>query len=237
MSGSMKEDKEQILRLILGIENSEDRKSTLQLALKQARRLIGITSKEEASYTLFQRRNSKDANSRDALIDTIFEACSDEEMDILTSLSLYLIVLDQLGHIFGSRSNKSNRVKEALEKSNINTGLKDIELEEIADLRNSINHNFGLACYNPSRNLGVRKYTICIVEDGKQQPIVDAIKEWEGDWCCKNDNTSVHIYPFSLINLIERVIDSYIKQYNDEKLYTPLCVEELKTRFTIRINT
>ena len=149
MSGSMKEDKEQILRLILGIENSEDRKSTLQLALKQARRLIGITSKEEASYTLFQRRNSKDANSRDALIDTIFEACSDEEMDILTSLSLYLIVLDQLGHIFGSRSNKSNRVKEALEKSNINTGLKDIELEEIADLRNSLNHNFGLACYNP----------------------------------------------------------------------------------------
>ena len=212
MSGSMKEDKEQILRLILGIENSEDRKSTLQLALKQARRLIGITSKEEASYTLFQRRNSKDANSRDALIDTIFE----------------------LGHIFGSRSNKSNRVKEALEKSNINTGLKDIELEEIADLRNSINHNFGLACYNPSRNLGVRKYTICIVEDGKQQPIVDAIKEWEGDWCCKNDNTSVHVYPFSLINLIERVIDSYIKQYNDAKLYTPLCVEELKTRFTIR---
>lgn len=234
MNGSMKEDKNQILRLILGIETSENRKSTLQLALKQARRLIGITSKEEASYTLFKLRNSKGAKNQDAIADIALEVYIDEEMDIITSLSLYLIVLDQLGHIFGSRSNKSNRVKEALEKSDINTGLKDIELEEIADLRNSINHNFGLACYNPSKNLGVRKYTICIVEDGKQQSVVDAIKKWEGDWCCKNEDTSVHVHPFSLINLIEKVIDSYIKQYNDEKLYTPLCVEELKTRFTIR---
>ena len=226
-------EKDTILKLILGLDSANDRLSTLQLAIKQARRLIGITHKEEASYTLFQHRKSKDANSQDALADTILEAFSNEEMDILTSLSLYLIVLDQLGHIFGSRSKKGNRVKEALENSNINTGLKDIELEEIAGLRNSINHNFGLACYNPDRNLGVKKYTICLVEDGKQKPIVDAIKKWEGDWCCKNEDTSVHVHPFSLINLIEKVIDSYIKQYNDEKLYTPLCVEELKTRFTI----
>lgn len=231
----MKEDKDLIINLILGIDSSDNRISTLQLAIKQARRLVGIAKGEYASVTKFILRRCKPDIDAEIMVKSFLEAHTDEEMDLLTSMSLYLIVLDQLGHIFGERRNNSNKVKDAIEKSNISAGLISEEINEIANLRNSINHNFGLACYNPDKNVGVFKYIICFDDDGNQKPVVDAIEEWGGNWCDKNENTSVHIYPFSLANYVEQILNSFIEQYQEGNLKSPLSVEELKTRFTILI--
>ena len=230
----MENEKNKILRLILGLESDDYRKSTLQLALKQARCLGGVISGEPSSYTKFMLRRSKKGQNKSRMINTFFVASSDEEMDVLTSLSLYLIILDQLGHIFGPRNKSSNRVKDALDKSIIVSNLTDVELGEIAALRNSICHNFGLASYSTSQNVGVFKFIICFDDDGNQKPVIDAIEKWGGDWC---DNTSVHIYPFSLINYVEQILNSFVKQHQEGKLESPLCVEELKTRFTITISS
>ena len=233
----MEKDKDKILRLILGLESDDYRKSTLQLALKQARYLGGVIPGEPSSYTKFMLRRSKEGQDKSKMINSFFVASSDEEMDVLTSLSLYLIILDQLGHIFGPRNKSSNRVKDALEKSIIVSNLTDVELTEIAALRNSISHNFGLASYNTNQNVGVFKYIICFDDDGNQKPVIDAIEKWGGDWCDKNDNTSVHIYPFSFINYVEQILNSFVKQHQEGKLESPLSVEELKTRFTIIISS
>ena len=230
----MKEDKDLIINLILGIDSSDNRISTLQLAIKQARRLVGIAKGEYASVTKFILRRCKPDIDAEIMVKSFLEAHTDEEMDLLTSMSLYFIVLDQLGHIFGDlRNNNSNKVKEAIEKSNIDSGLISAEIDEIANLRNSINHNFGLACYSPSKKNGVFKYTICFDDDGNQKPVVDAVEEWEGDWCDKSEKTSVHVYPFSLMNYVEQILNSFIEQHQKGTLKSPLCVEELKTRFTL----
>jgi len=229
----MKEEKDRIIKLILGIESENSRKSTLQLALKQARRLVGVNHGEHANRVCFSLRNSNEEFDAEEIADSYLRSHSDEAMDVLTSLSLYLIILDQLGHVFGEQSNKSNRIKDSLDIGVVVSEMNDKELNAIKELRNSLNHNFGLAGYNPHKDIGVIKYTICFADDGNQKPLVEPTKEWEGDWTDKDDNTSYHVYPFSLINYMEDVILSLTNKYLKGLIKSPLCVEELKTRFTI----
>ena len=238
----MGNEKNKILRLILGLESSDYRKSTLQLALKQARCLGGVIPGEPSSYTKFILRRSKEGQDKNEMINTFFDASSDEEMDVLTSLSLYLIVLDQLGHIFGNRSNRSNRVKDAIELKGLSLinyrgrGMTESDLKAISQLRNSINHNFGLANYDPKIQSGVFKYTICFDDDGDNKPVVNSLERWNGDWCDKNEESSIHIYPFSLMNYVEDIYKSYVISYQWNRIQSPLSLEELKTRFTLKVN-
>lgn len=227
----MEEEINKILRLILGIELAEDRKSTLQLALRQARKLGGVEAGKMASYTMFISRRIKPNSNVDEIVNNSFEAIQDEEMDVLTSLCMYLIALDQLGHIFGERNSGSNRVGVAIERSK--NVLSPDCTNSLKDLRNSINHNFGLSCYNERKNVGKKKYTLVLVDDGENSPVEESKEIWLGNWCDKDERTSTHIYPFSLMNYAEKIINSFIKQFKDGTLKTPLCVEELKTRFTI----
>ncbi len=238
----MEEEKNKILRLILGLESDDYRESTLQLALKQARRLVGWIQGESISRTNFILRRSKDVQNEEGLIDGVLEASLDEEMDVLTSLSLYLIVLDQLGHIFGNKSNRSNRVKDAIELKGLSLikfkgrSMTESDLNAISNLRNSINHNFGLACYNPKTGSGVFKYTICFDDDGNNKPVVNSLERWNGDWCDKNEESSIHVYPFSLMNFVEDIYKSYVRSYQWNRIQSPLSLEELKTRFTLKVN-
>lgn len=229
----MEEEKQKILRVILGIEITNDRKSTLQLAITQAHRIMGLDKGDMASYYSFTQRKSKDETDVEKIADTFLLSSQDEEMDILTALSLYLIVLDQLGHIFGEQEEKiSNRIAKALEKSEICT-LSQSEMQAIADLRNSINHNFGLANYNPKTGVGTTKYIICFEDSGNRKPIEEAQEKWDGNWNDKRERTSTKVYPFSLINLVEHVLMAFTNMLMKGTLKTPLGVEELKTRFTV----
>lgn len=232
----MSDNKKQFIELILGIRSESNRKSTLQLALQKARRLAGINVGEEANHAMFITRRSTNESGVSEIVDSFFAAAKDEEMDILTSLCLYLIVLDQLGHIFGPQNTKSNRVKDAIDIGNITANMSDEELNSIKELRNSINHNFGLASHDPWQKKPGKKYTICFNDDGFQKPIIDATEKWDGDWHDKNERTSVHVYPFSLIKYIESVLNSFVQQYLNGVLDSPLCEEELATRFTILLD-
>ena len=250
----MEEEKKAILDLILGIEHEEGRKSTLQLALKQARKLVGKKEGKTVSRQTFyeRRRNNSDSLGEvyvsapqelneeqiEEIINDNVEIKSDDEMDVLTSLCLYLIVLDQLGHIFRERTTASNRIKDAIMLSNMVLIYAEQEKEVIANLRNSINHNFGLACYNPPKKNGKTKYVLCIGEDdGKHYPVILPNSEWNGDWSDKKEETSTQIFPFSLMNFAEEVLASFIELHKSESIESPIGVEELKTRFTISINS
>ena len=238
----MENEKNKILRLILGLESDDYRKSTLQLALKQARCLGGVIPSESSSYTNFMLRRSKEGQDKNEMINSFFDASSDEEMDVLTSLSLYLIVLDQLGHIFGNISNRSNRVKDAIELKGLSLigyrgrAMTESDLNAISQLRNSINHNFGLASYNPQIQSGVFKYTICFDDDGDNKPVANSLERWNGDWCDKSEESSIHVYPFSLMNYVEDIYKSYVISYQWNRIQSPLSLEELKTRFTLKVN-
>lgn len=256
----MDKDKKAILNLILGIERSTNRKSTLQLALIQARKLVGkkegeiITPPKPKKQEQFEEHNSEIKqndnlhNLSEVEVNEVIKDYSDQDneevMKIFTSLCLYLIVLDQLGHIYRSQGdNGSNMIEQAIKKSEAYNKLSPQNAERtsvsIANLRNSINHNFGLANYNPFRNKGNRnyKFTICITEDdGIQQPIKLPIQDWDGDWKDKSDTTSTVVYPFSLMNYIEEVLSSYIEMHKKEAIESRLGIEELKTRFTIVTN-
>jgi hypothetical protein len=89
----MKEENDRIIKLILGIESENSRKSTLQLALKQARRLVGVNHGEHANRVCFSLRNSNEEFDAEEIADSYLRSHSDEAMDVLTSLSLYLIIL------------------------------------------------------------------------------------------------------------------------------------------------
>ena len=163
-------------------------------------------------------------------------------MDVLTSLSLYLIVLDQLGHIFGNISNRSNRVKDAIELKGLTfidysgRAMTESDLNAFSQLRNSINHNFGLANYNPQIQFGGFKYTICFNDDGNNKPVANSLERWNGDWCDKNEESSIHVYPFSLMNFVESKYKSYVLSYQWNRIQSPLSLEELITRFTLNLN-
>ena len=231
------EETKKILKLILGIEPFEGRLSTLQLALQQARKLIGINNLEDKvdiNYQTFQcRRPSRDFNANE-IVDYAFKAHQEEEMDVFTSLSLYLIVLDQLGHIFGGRCNNSVRIKEAIKKSKSSISFSEEELDAITKLRHSLNHNFGLANYNPTDNKGNIKFEIIMGKIEPQKFIVRPSIPWSGNWCDKSESSSTKFYAFSFINFVENeVLKSFVEQVRNETISTHLCVEELKTRFTI----
>lgn len=231
----MEDENNKILRFILGLESDACRKSTLQLALKQARRLGGVTLGESSSHTQFILRRSKEGQDKDEMADAFFDAYSEEEMDVLTSLSLYLIVLDQLGHIFGKHNNKSNRVRDAIDLSFTTAGMSDAELDAIKELRNSINHNFGLSSCRPGSEKGEFKFIICFDDNGNNKPVVEPHLEWNGDWFDKSEDTSFHVYPFSLMNYVEKIIESFASLIQKGKITSTLSMEELKTRFTINI--
>lgn len=228
------EEKEKILRLILGLDFDKERKSTLQLALKQAHRLTGIRTERGASRASWLFRGSENADTPEEMADMALDKYEDESMDILTSLCLYLIVLDQLGHIFGDRSYYDNRTRAAIIKSHLDDkyNLNEADLESISELRNSINHNFGLVSCKKNSSLGKEKYIICFNDDGNNKPISRNLS-WDGDWHDKSEDTSTHVFPFSLMNFVEEVLHKIIELYQRGSVDSPLSVEELKMRFTI----
>lgn len=158
-----------------------------------------------------------------------------EEEDIMTVLCLYLIALDQLGHIFGKKSNKSNRVNDAIKLANKieNLNIDDDEITSIKNLRNSINHNFGLACIS-TNGKAVEKFTIEFDNVQKEEPIES--HKVDGNWSDKSKQASTKVCPFAFINFAEKVYQIYVDSFQANKIESPLSTDELKTRFTVLHN-
>lgn len=243
----MEQNNQNIIELILGLKNDTVRKSTLQLALKQARRIAGFSEGKDVSRQSWNRRGYDRASTKDQIVDIAFGNARDEAMDILTSLCLYLIVLDQLGHVFRKSNRGCNKVGEAITQSEMDKKyhLDAKDVKSIKELRNSINHNFGLAsCKCSSKKdkekekvVGKEKFIICFDNDENHKPVERGGDAWDGNWEDENNKksakTSTLVYPFSLMNLAEDVLKSFIYKVRNGTISSPLSNGELKSRFTI----
>ena len=224
----MENEKDDIIRLILGLSNHDDRISTLQLALSQARRCIGYDSKKECNMVNFTFRNTQIDNEDGQLTVNCIDdnRKNADECDCFNALTLYLIALDQLGHIFVS-GRKKLEVGEMLKRSRIEE-FRDEEVQTaIENLRNSLCHNFGLANTKYKFSLNFNSYDgIIKVPD----------KKFNIDWSDKSKETQTIVNVFPLCNAIEKVIKSIVEKYENGELSCVIDdVEELKTKFTLII--
>ena len=227
----MENEKDDIIRLILGLSNHDNRISTLQLALSQARRCIGYDSKKGCNMGNFAFRNTKIDNENGQLTVNCIEdnRKNADECDCFNALTLYLIALDQLGHIF-VHGRMSVKVDGILEKS----GVEDFKNEKvrtaIENLRNSLCHNFGLA----NNRWHYNKFTLSY--NNENAIVTLPHKEWDGIWSDKSKETQTIVNVFPLCNAIEKVIKSIVEKYENGEISCVIKnVEELKTRFTLII--
>ena len=125
-------EKKKIAGLILGLEPDETRKSTLQLALENARHHIGIKDGEKPRGCSFNFRHDlveklessrgrcsdeaeHETNEENSFNDR-YGRCSDEA-EIFCGLLLYLNVLEQIGTLFCKDENETNGIKKLLRLS------------------------------------------------------------------------------------------------------------------------
>lgn len=222
---------EDVVKLILGITTEECRKSCLQLAVTEVEAIIGGRL-ENCDMTRFSLRNVDWCNEPFAKINRNEESFY---RDVFTVLTLCMIILDQLGHIF-TVSKRSVRIQELLkiqELMDIRTkySLADNDISVLSNLRNSLNHNFGLASTGKNNH---HKFLICLNE--MKELIAHPQPEWKGDWNDKRQETSVKINAFMFISFVGEVLNKICELVEEGKLNSTLQGEELKTRFTILVS-
>lgn len=123
--------------------------------------------------------------------------------EYFTGLTVYLILLDQIGCIFKKvgykEGQKTNGIQIALE--NFST-LNPDQIKALRALRNSLTHNFGLTSAEDSRKKAKNKkkeqlYKFCLYYDKNQLPVIPNMT-WDGDYNDKTDNTDTIILINSL---------------------------------------
>ena len=90
------EQEKELIELILGIKNSSDRKSTLQLALESARFHCGIEKNGIIDNVTFDLRQ----DFLEKIYKEEFKHYISDEADIFSALLCYLICLEQIGTLF-----------------------------------------------------------------------------------------------------------------------------------------
>lgn len=212
------ETKSEILDFILGLSTDVERKSTLQLALEQARHLIGYDNAQGINRCCFETRNTE------AIINEMKDFCSDESC-LLGALTFYLIALDCLGCIF-VKSKGNDRITKLLEEFDIEC-FKDLSSKKaVQNLRDSLCHNFGLA--NRSN-----KYVLCYDNGGNNDIFGIYRKQKKTDWSDKQIEHQTVINVFQLCRAFEDTISVIIRKYKEGIITSNIENDELKARFTI----
>lgn len=216
-----------LMRLILGLEEDEIRKSNFMMALKSARRLTGRNPLDGTAKCIDDMRfNLLDIDKED-------DQPTDEKMMI--GLTMYLILLDLIGCLF-ERKDKSVECKNGVKRAlTLFSKLEPSKIEAIKDLRNSLAHNFGLATETIKDKKGKEneghKFTLSFTND---DPIIKLpTKEWNNKYEDKEDESSTVIGVYALCNEIENIIKDLMKTYESDNLKFKLPDEEIKSRFTI----
>ena len=227
-------DKEQLLKIILGISTCSERVGTFNLALERARFICGnIGEKHQLTKAEFYFRQ----DTLEKCMNGNVPSQKEEIGELFVSLFLYLNCLEQLGLLFLSKKEKDeNGIKESLEYACNNgmlnfNGVKE-EIKVLTRLRHSLAHNYGLVSIPKWKQTTYYKYLLSFEEAGNK--IIDMPKNnWSGDYTQKNDDLSVIIYVFPLINKIEEIIESIKSNFLNGTLSCSISKEELEARFTI----
>lgn len=225
-------EKKEIAELILGLRKSEKRKSTLQMALLSARYHTGITKQGgmPTKDTFWLRHNLEDKLLKGEDIDIL-----PDESELPSSLTLYLICLEQLGTLFCEDGDGDNNGIFKSIACFSPKKFKSEEIEAIKNLRHSLAHNFGLVSFNSKKPTDTKYKYIIYYNDSEKNDIVRLPdKPWDGDWSDKSERTSCLIYAFSLMRLIEQIILRIQTRYKENKLeFAIKDLEEIKARFTV----
>lgn len=206
------------LRIFLGIQEDDHIKSTLILALRNARRFSG-----------------RDMSTG---IQTGFAHITDE--DIFAAITHFLIVLDILGCSIKNQvqCNCSNGIKRCLKMF---SSLNKADINAMKSLRNTVAHNYGLATEAPKKNNDPRyKFHISVLQ---QELFVHSKREF-GSGFGKDDiyhdkssdsDTVVGFEP--LCNLVEQVYRNVISAYYRDEIELNNMSDywELQSRFLITV--
>jgi hypothetical protein len=231
------EETKRTLNLILGLSSEKGRKSTLQMALEQARHLIGYDKEKGITRAGYNCRRLNIRNENGHVTADLIDDSRQEDMidncDAFTALTLYLISLDQLGCIFtsGSRDLKIWDLLKCLEIPQLkgeDYQTTDKILRSIDSLRNSLCHNFGLAAKNAS---DCHKFILDF--NDSDCAIKLPVKHWNGNWNDKTEEMQTTVFVFPFCNAIEAAIASVLEKHKSDEFQCSMDVEELKTRFTI----
>ena len=132
----MEKEKEDLIKLILGITKKSERFSTLQLALERARYFCGNEGgSEKYSEAKFAFRQ----NNLDKLLEGDFPKRNEEIGDIFVSILLYLNSLEQLGNLFYSRENTKNGITDTLNHAS-RIGIVDFSDGEMPNAIKRLRH-------------------------------------------------------------------------------------------------
>lgn len=225
------DEKKEILSLILGLSEDEHRKSTLQLALSQARHMIGYDKNKGISFAGYACRHMHIQWENDEInVDLIEDERNNEVVDIcdaFSALTFYLIALDQLGHIF-IKNKRTVRVSDILELSGIVEFNEEETRMAIQQLRNSLCHSFSLA----NDKKPIYKYVLCF--DDEEMIVKLPLVKYNSDWKDKSEDSKTIIYVFPLCNAIEKAIANIVSLFERGEIQCRVTeIEELETRFTI----
>lgn len=218
-------DENELKELILGLTSNPNRKSTLQLALEVARRNCGIKEDGTINDMVFGYRN----DSVNLIMEGRNPLCNSDEADLFSSLLIYLNCLEQIGTLFCGKSNVKNGIIRTIKTYSPDL-LSDEKQKALKNLRNSLAHNFGLVNITPNGK-PISKYMLIYAKDN------DIIKlpqvKWNGDFFNKAEETSIKVYVYSVIELVETIIRKLKEDYKNGQLEFAIDVEEVKSRFTI----
>lgn len=223
--------KQHLMEWILGLcPEPEGRKSCLMMALKSARYHTGRDiNTGKTGGSLEMRCN---VNMRNEILENGME-----DAEMFTGLTLYVILLEQIGTLFGNKE-EPKAIKRILQTTGnkIPLGLNKEQTVAVNDLRNTLAHNFGLATEPRCNKKGTEvhhKFTLSFSDDAP--PVRLPEQKWDGCFTDKQDCTSTEIGVPALCELVEEVIDYVRQSYKNGKLELRLGEEETEARFTIRV--
>ncbi|MDD6001222.1 MAG: hypothetical protein PUC50_03410 [Bacteroidales bacterium] len=235
-------DEEMLFKLILGLPSDDKpnqpsfaphRRSTLQMGLQVARFLYHCSSEKtdgKLCYSIGRLRpKHKSMIPRD-------------ESFIMCSLLLYLNCLEQVGTIFGDKSNygSDNAIELFFNQDKNNKSYKFTEEEKkaIRNLRNALAHSVGLVNVEPRNDEPIQKFLLCFNHKEILNKVAETPSEenkWHGDYKDKNPKSSVKIYVVNLIDMIETIIANAQSQYQNGDITLKRSFDEVQTRYTIRV--
>lgn len=154
--------------------------------------------------------------------------------ELFTGLTMYLILLDQIGCIFAKNDKIDKTHKSGIKYAlSCFSDFSEEECEAIYALRCSMAHNFGLATEMQKKK--AYKFTLSF-DSGLSPAVCLSRKKWSGDYSDKSDETSTEIGVYALCDAIEDVVKNVYQSFDNGDLSLKVeSTDEVASRFTLII--
>jgi hypothetical protein len=210
-------DGEFVIKFVTSLEIENNRYSCLMLALTDARNLSMYNAKKgDIELEFFENRNS------------FINPFS------LINVINYLLILDMIGEIFTSNSNKTRKIFNSLKRF---SNLIEKDIHVIIALRNSLAHNYGLINIPTHEKYNLdQRHKFMLISNRSNNLIDYPTVPWTGEYNDRSDYSYTRIGLVNLFELVEEVYSNLKTEVQNDPLSILSLkqgVKELKARFTI----